>query len=348
MAHEQVVGPRPYNGEGESLPGYLRRGKQGSLWFINPEAKGKEGSWNMVVDFGKAGEELREPLDLEAMRDAGNGNVFWGEDLDQGRISEPFLHITHLANRFELSHPNVQLLYTANFMAGTRSQLDDVINYAGQEATVLAPERGGGIVKLLFAAKGFKPEQMPDYQASRIPGPDGAYTVALRFDQPWLETGNLIFADDCWARRGTELASFMAWENLHGRPKKYGVLAGVGVRRSVYARAAELDAVGSDHLMVFGAESNAMDGHDYLLLTDQEKARMRLPENFGARVSDMGVAMELDSPARQSDMPILRLIAASGKYDQLISGISRTVIEAPQLLLTGAESLRKRISEDLP
>jgi len=328
--------------EQPDLPSWLIQ-RAGKLWYRDKSvAEEKSGPWDYVVSFGASLEALREPLGVKEKRNNFASQVVWNEDLSWGIISKHARNLTLLANAFSLDHPDVQLIYTANFMALFRKPLEQGINYVGKDTIVLAPERGAGVIKLMLAAYGFKPEQMTKYQASRNIL-DRNYTVALRFDAPLRRGSKVIHLDDCGAAGGTEWAGLAIYELLHGTPEAYASVIGVGVRRAVTKRAEELAAREINFRIFVGAESHLMNSHYYLALTPEERHILALSNDHTFRVGDMGIAMELDSPARQADLPYLQQLAGTSDWDQEILDLTAAVVDDPNLLPSQAQRLRQSL-----
>ncbi len=328
-----------YNPENEVLPEWLNR-REGRLWYVDSAVVGKEGPWDVVADFGRGGEGLREPLRLGKLREGQRGRVRFEERLDKEDISIPFRSFTWLVNRFDLDDPNMEFLAIANFIVGTRPALRRAISHVGKDAVVAAPKRGGEVLELMLEAEGFSRSQMWDYQASRVPLSDGNYTIALRFNGSIPEGRNLLAVDDCLARVGTMRLTYDVWQERMGRPRKYALAVGVGVRRSVHYWVKLLEYERVDFRIHVGAESNAMDYHDYLQLTDEEKRVLKLPREFGPRVNDMGVVMDLKAPGRWRDIHNIRAIAGNDGLDEMVLKWTKVAVEDASWLSGAAEKLR--------
>lgn len=325
------------------LPPWLEQRPDG-LWYTNlpPE---KAGPWHYVVDFGHSLAKLRKPLRLTEARHQPEGKIWYGENLQQRHISPAFRNITVLANEFDLTDHDVQFVYTANFVIGTRSALQKGIEHVGREAVVLAPDRGGRVLRIMLEALGVAPFQMPTYQASRNIFPTGEYTVALRLSEPLPNGRTVLHVDDCGAAGGTEYAGLAVWETLHGhRPERYAAVFGAGVRRAVERRASWLAHRGYDFIIASAAESNVMDDHYYLALTDQERRVLELPSSYGYRVNDMGMAMNFDTAARQQEIPLFFALAQHPEYDSLIFEATSSALADPGSLSTSAASMREGLS----
>lgn len=328
-----------YDHEAQVLPEWLAL-RDGKLWYEDQAAAGKEGPWDRVADFGRSGEGLREHLGLGKLRGGEGGRVQFGENLAEGRISVPFRNFTWLVNSFDLHDSDMQFLAIANFIVGTRPALRRAIEHVGREAVVAAPKRGGEVLELMLEAEGFDKSQMWDYQASRVPLSDGSYTIALRFNGSCPEGEDLLAVDDCLARVGTMQITQHVWTERFGKPRKLALSVGVGVRRSVHHLAQMLEHHRIDYRIYAGAESNGMDYHDYLELTDEEKRVLSLPRKFGPRVNDMGVVMNLQASGRGRDIHNIRAIAGSEGFDEAVLKWTAVVVEDHNWLNGAAEKLR--------
>src|SRR3989344_2684502 len=148
------------------LPAFLRR-DGGKLYYRDVEAE-KTGPWDMVLNFERVGENLRQVLPIGEMRQV-DQRVEFGENLAEGKINGALRNINILANKFNLGDPDVKLFYGLSFILGVKPQLAKALAELGTEdLSVWAPENGGGMLKLILGAMGVAREQMLEYKASRI------------------------------------------------------------------------------------------------------------------------------------------------------------------------------------
>jgi hypothetical protein len=293
---------------------------------------------------------LQEKLGINELRDAFNGSLRFEEDLSNGVVSIPFRNITILGNAFahDLTNLDIQLLYTANFVVGYRKTLQEGIDFVGPDSQLWAPDRGGKIIRLMAKALGMNSERMVIYRASRVPSDDGGYSIGIDFDpranEDFRDTANILFADDCGAAGGTDVASLAVWMKQHGKPQKYAVAVGAGVRRTLHRRAVSLENAHINYHIGAAAEANVMDDHYYLGLTDQEKEVLALPQAYQMRVNDMGDVMSLETKARQKEQFLFENLTQSHQYDKEVLAITHNVFTNPSLLTKEAQRLRELLS----
>jgi hypothetical protein len=309
----------------ESLPPWLMDTPEGLEYLNDPEHT----KWDFVADYGNQGVESRQPLPLTELRGVNDGVKIY-ENLSSKQISIPFRNITCFANNgFDITHPDIQTLYSANFVIATREPMKAAVDMVGTGAAVMAPERGARILKVMLGVMGFSQEQMPVYRASRKHR-DGHYTVGMMMTESFVQgNGNLLCVDDCAARDGSEDTSFNHWVDKFGMPDSYAIVIGAAVRRSVHGRSARLNAMGVNHAIFAASEANSMNDDDYLTVTPEETEVLKLPANYIYRVNDMGNGMNLVTPERQREIPLYQLLTASAENDATVLELSRQAIEQP-------------------
>jgi hypothetical protein len=317
MALEQSVYVPENSG---SLPGWLKVGDGGILY----REDGKT-SWDAVVDFGDNLESLRGEVSFSARDRFNHPLACFEESLAEGWASEPLANLSRLASpRMGNRAPERQQLYAANFTIMMRDVLANALAEFNDTPMIMAPERGGKIIKLMLEGMGVA-ATMPRYRASRNVV-DGHYTVGLRFEDELPEATSVLFVDDCLAATGTERATHQYLTERFGQLQQYGVAAGVGAVRAVNSRASQMEQEGLDGFIWCGGEAHGMDDHYYLTLTAEERACLGLGDYFKQRVGDMGELMDMDSLALRKWGGVIKLLASTNGYDELVLESSREAL----------------------
>jgi hypothetical protein len=354
--NSRLIGPENHI----QLPSFLKR-IDNKLWYTHPDVpEDKRGPWDYVRNFGKTLDNLRERTKLDQFRHLGP-QVTMLEDLSQGIILKPFRQITEMANRFDFNKltVNEQLLYISAFIIGSSPAVDLGIKHVGLDPVVLAPDRGGEILRVILQAKGVPKENMPLYQDSRIifkAGDNNVYTIALKFLAPFNDPKNenniiqinnlknktnMLHIDDCGAAGGTEETDYDVWSKELFTPQQYASVIGVSVRRAIARRTQVLNHQ-LTHVrwkIISAAESNEMNDHFYLGLTEQEQEILQVSGNM--RVNDMGNGMSLKSPEMRALIPIFKTLVQHPEIHDHVMNLISLALKDPNGINKNADKIKQ-------
>ena len=187
-----------------SLPGHIV--KRGSGLWIEEEiiAEGSAGPYDVLWDFGESLAGTRNVVPpQERFRENTENVIFLG--LTDERIKNFLEANTRLVNKPEANpdDPEQRFVYQQNLAEVYRILVGKTLGFAGTNAVLFPPKRGGELVAKFFELYGnFPSEKIADYVLKRIVLKNGAILAGVREINFWpeIEPGTtIIFGDDCLA-----------------------------------------------------------------------------------------------------------------------------------------------------
>ncbi len=188
-------------------------------------AEGSAGPYDVLWDFGKNLASTRDVVPLqERFRENTENIIFLG--LVDEQIKNALEANTRLVNNHEANpdNPEQRFAYQQNLAKVYRILVGKTLEFAGVDAVLFPPKRGGELVAKFFEIYGdFPSEKIADYTLKRIVLNDGSILAGVRDINFWpaITTGiTIIFADDClasfisayatldWARQKTNKQPF--------------------------------------------------------------------------------------------------------------------------------------------